>query len=420
MKKLLILLVICLLPFALQAQRYRDVLFGAVDSVTVTYGQNVDFLGELEHLQMDIFSPHGDTVSKRPAIILVHGGNFTTGDRKEIDINLLCKALARRGYVTASIDYRLGFGVSISPGDSIKRRDSIIQETLRSMQDTRAAVRYMKANAQIYNLDSNKVYVGGTSAGAIAALLTAYLHDGNELNEVVPEGAKLLAAVGGLEGNSGSAVHSSKVAGVINLCGAVGRADWIKAGDPSVISMHGDQDRTIPYKHAEIVISIDFNFALEGSYLIDSVARSKEIHSVLYTWKNAGHVPFATSRQDMAEVISFVTCNMYKLVNPSGDTTDCNAAQYDTVFTALPLFALGNVKDMELYPNPSTGYVNVTINGHTGWLGNIVEVRNMTGNTVKIFHQINQSERYYVGDLPKGIYTVSIPAHAITKRLLIM
>lgn len=418
--KRLFLLIVFIFPLVVNAQRYRDVLFGAIDSTTITYGRNVDFSGTMDALQMDIFSPHGDTVSNRPAVILVHGGNFTAGDRKELDLNLLCKALARRGYVAASIDYRLGFGIVFQPKDSVARRDSIIQETLRSMQDTKAAVRYMRANAGKYGIDSNKIYVGGTSAGAIAALLTAYLKDSNQLHEVAPEAGRLLAQVGGLEGSSGNAGHSSKVAGVINLCGALGRADWIQSGDPAIISMHGDQDRTIPYKHAEIVINIDFNFALEGSYLIDSVARSKGIHSALFTWKGKGHVPFATSTRDMAEVISFVTCNMYTLVNPSGDTTGCNTIEFDTVFTALPLFASGNVHNMELYPNPSHDYINIVTDGNSGPLGTLIEIRSMNGNTIKIFRQHSQSEKYYIGDLPKGIYIISIPGHAEMKKLVVM
>jgi hypothetical protein len=288
------------------------------------------------------------------------------------------------------------------------------------MQDTKAAIRYMRANAGKYGVDSNKIYVGGTSAGAIAALLTAYLKDSSQLHEVAPEAGALLAKVGGLEGTTGNAGHSSKVAGVVNLCGALGRADWIQSGDPAVISMHGDQDRTIPYKHAEIVINIDFNFALEGSYLIDSVARSKGIHSALYTWKGKGHVPFATSYHDMAEVISFVTCNMYKLVNPSGDTTGCNAAQFDTVFTSLPFWAHRTVQDMELYPNPSHDYINITIDGNAGPLGALIELRSMTGNVIKIFRQFGHTEQYYIGGLPKGVYILSIPGQREIKRLVVI
>lgn len=414
---LLLLVAICIFPFEANAQRYQDILFGQVDSTTVVYGQNVDYTGALQQLQMDIFQPHGDTAQNRPAIVLVHGGNFTAGDRKNADVNLLCKAFARRGYVAASIDYRLGFGLDFFPKDSIKRRDSIIWATLRAMQDTKAAIRYMRGNAAAYKVDSNKIYVGGSSAGAIAALISVYLKDSSQLAEVVPEGPVLLRQIGGLEGSTGNGSHSSAVAGVVNLCGAVGRANWIKPGEPPVISMHGDKDRTVPYKHAEIVINIDFNFALEGSYLIDSAARANGIKSALYTWVNKGHVPYADSRQDMAKVISFVTCNMYKLLQPNGDTSGCYARQYDTIFTSIAPYAITETESLGIFPNPAHDYVNISANGPISQL----HIYDVTGSEVYNYYQAGPQGMYYTGNLPAGIYLIRCLQgnRQLTKRLVI-
>ena len=63
-------------------------------------------------LRMDIYQPQGDTLSRRPVIIFCFGGGFVDGKRTDADMVALARSFAQRGFVTASIDYRLGMNLT--------------------------------------------------------------------------------------------------------------------------------------------------------------------------------------------------------------------------------------------------------------------------------------------------------------------
>lgn len=102
---------------------------------------------------MDIVRPREAGSSPRPAVLLIHGGGFRTGS-KESYIPLAIK-LAERGYVAATANYRL------SPRNQFPA----------AVQDSKAAVRFLRANAAKYNLDSNHIGALGGSAGGHLVLM---------------------------------------------------------------------------------------------------------------------------------------------------------------------------------------------------------------------------------------------------------
>ena len=151
-----------------QQLRYKTEIFTQVKANTgITYAQNKNIYNKVQDLQADIYSPANDTEAKRPIVILLHGGGFMHGSRKDDYIVKVCKQFAQRGYVTASISYRLGVENMYNP-------ISYGEAVYRSVQDAKAAVRYFRANAEKYGIDAEKIFIGGGSAGAIAALHTAY------------------------------------------------------------------------------------------------------------------------------------------------------------------------------------------------------------------------------------------------------
>ena len=92
---------------------------------------NVDeFETTSEDLFMDIFEPTGDTLSMRPLVIVAFGGGFVAGSRNHWSMRLICEELAQRGYVTASIDYRLGMNIFDS--------DLAQRAVYRGIQDARS------------------------------------------------------------------------------------------------------------------------------------------------------------------------------------------------------------------------------------------------------------------------------------------
>ena len=146
-------------------------------------------------LLMDIFMPHSDTIKKRPAIIFMHSGAFLIGSRLNDDMVAMCDSFARKGYVTATIDYRLGMGATINWVFGIPIQIQVneingYRAAYRGMQDTRAAIRFLKHNAEIYGIDTTKIYLTGSSAGAILALNNIYI-DNDEINAFAYEAPSL-------------------------------------------------------------------------------------------------------------------------------------------------------------------------------------------------------------------------------------
>ena len=81
-------------------ERYQSEIFNDVSVQTVTYSDTYN-------LQMDIYTPTGDVCNNRPLLIFAHGGTFIFGTKTNPTMVELCETFARKGYVTASINYRL-------------------------------------------------------------------------------------------------------------------------------------------------------------------------------------------------------------------------------------------------------------------------------------------------------------------------
>ena len=85
-----------------------------IDSLkNVTYGEATDYKGNSQDLKMDVYFPNTelDTLKKRPFILLIHGGGFTGGTRERMTYHSV--ELSKRGFVVATISYRLGYDVEI-------------------------------------------------------------------------------------------------------------------------------------------------------------------------------------------------------------------------------------------------------------------------------------------------------------------
>src|SRR3954447_5831038 len=151
--------------------RYRDEIFSTVTKTAdVAYGSAVDQTGATVSLKLDVYRPAGDPVTKRPVIVWVHGGSFRAGTKSSPEIVDEANTFARKGYVTASIDYRLsptGCGGS-APGGPC---GAAINE---APEDAQAAVRFFRRRATTYGVDPSRIAIGGSSAGAITALNVGY------------------------------------------------------------------------------------------------------------------------------------------------------------------------------------------------------------------------------------------------------
>jgi carboxylesterase type B len=164
MRYILIAFFVSILGFKSQAQTTPYCLQGKFSNIEyynaiaiyhnqdIVYGVNANYLGQVDSLKMDIAYPHLliDPLPKRPLVVLVHGGEFKNGNR--YDMQDYAESLAKKGYVTATIDYRLGWdnGTGNCDGDLESYRFA----SYRALQDVKASIRYLVANASAYRIDT--------------------------------------------------------------------------------------------------------------------------------------------------------------------------------------------------------------------------------------------------------------------------
>lgn len=219
--------------------RYINSKFTAqVSSNVATYAVANNWLGGSENLSFDFYQPAGDTLTKRPLIIMSFGGSFLGGSKTQAELVDYCTAMAERGFCVASIDYRIGFNVFST--------SSSVRAVYRGLQDFKAAVRYFRANATTYGIDPSHVYGGGNSAGAINAIHAAYADESDR-------SAPLLAPtfsnpdLGCMNCVGTTFMIDSEPDGVVNLWGGIGLLGWIETAtdDAPIISFHGDADNVV-------------------------------------------------------------------------------------------------------------------------------------------------------------------------------
>ncbi|MFO0945534.1 MAG: alpha/beta hydrolase [Planctomycetota bacterium] len=228
---------------------------------------------EGEPLALNLARPKGDEKS-RPAVVCIHGGGFRAGTREHHDG--LCKQLAARGYVAVTVTYRL------APKHQFPA----------AVHDVKAAVRWLRANADKYGVDPDRIGAMGDSAGGHLALFLGMTGD-----------VKMFDDAGG-----GNADQSSKVQCVVDIYGpsdltrSYGKSvdaaevlplffggdlktkrrehvvgsplNWVSPHAPPTLAIHGTKDPYVAYE--------------QSVWLVDRLL-GMEVESSLFTLEGAGH-----------------------------------------------------------------------------------------------------------------------------------
>jgi acetyl esterase/lipase len=140
-----------------ELKRYRDIQYGSAFN---------ELTKQEEPLLLDAYLPPDDGRTHRPVVVYIHGGGFKGGDKSNEWGHTMLRWLARKGYVGVSINYRLTKGAYEAPSQ---------QHVLDAVEDARAAVRFLHANQERANLDTDRIGLFGTSAGAVTALAYGYV-----------------------------------------------------------------------------------------------------------------------------------------------------------------------------------------------------------------------------------------------------
>lgn len=237
--------------------RYKDLLFPEY-TVETDLRYNVR-----EHF--DLYQPKGDTGSRRPLIIWMHGGGFKFGSRKATGIRLWCETFSRRGYVCAAIDYRLG-----SKNLSFTFNE-LVGNCYRGVQDVRQALAFFKRNAARWRIDTSRIVLAGNSAGGMLALQTVYSSNaGLQKLRGVPDSSR-----------ADETVNPDGVAAIVNFWGGIFDTTWLHSARVPIVSVHGDQDRIVPYNH--------MGYPLYGSLPIHREADALGIPNALKTYDGYSH-----------------------------------------------------------------------------------------------------------------------------------
>jgi acetyl esterase/lipase len=314
-----------------------------------------------------------DSLDKRPFVIQMFGGGFVAGDKVMMGPD--CMELARKGFVCASINYRLG---DVAGGRAI----------YRAQQDAHAAMRWIVANADTFGIDTNWMFAGGQSAGAIAA---NYLHYASQADWNMVD-STLVDSLGSLETSGNALTNTFKLRGIINNWGSVRIDDVSPPEMIPMIAFHGEEDPIVP------IDSIALGSG--GSRWIYNQLVANSVCSDLTVAPGAGHSPpilIAPSFR-MPKASCFfksIFCNVcssvYETQNvPANCSTTMSAG--DNEFS---------VNQVLVYPNPFHDKLQIT--GLTG--DKYFVLRNISGQRVS---EGNNMDELNIAHLTKGIYFISI------------
>ena len=231
-----------------------------------------------QSLRLDLYIPTAKpntTTGKYPVVLEIHGGAFYAGDKSGV---MLAPYLAKNGFVVAAVNYRLS-GTAIFPA---------------AIHDVKGAVRFLRANAEKYNLDPYRFgAVGASAGGSLAALL------GTSYGDATLEGV-----------TGGNLTFPSSVLAVVDLFGPVdmvnlasqrvayglkasnvelkylGCQSWtscenakaasaltyVSANDPATFILHGAKDDQIPPKQSQDLYNALTKLGVKGKLIMDAKA----------------------------------------------------------------------------------------------------------------------------------------------------
>lgn len=193
--------------------------------------------------KVDVYRPRTAS-APTPTLIYIHGGGWVGGNKETAFFNAM--PYLEMGWAVVNVQYRLG-PVSLAPA---------------AVEDCLCALKWVINNAKNYNFDTSKLVVTGHSAGGHLSLTTGMLGD-TSFHRQCPGNVPLKVAaivnwygitdvVDLLDGPNQKAYAVAWLASMPNrndIARSVSPLEYVRAGQPPVITIHGDADPTVPYQH---------------------------------------------------------------------------------------------------------------------------------------------------------------------------
>ena len=285
-------------------------------------------------LHLDLYVDHSVQVKgKRPVMIYIHGGGFSTGSRKNVAQEIYNRHLAEKGFLSVSIDYRLALGQDLSLPNGNKYKIKGTEDAVRiANEDVVSATNYILSKANEWQADSSTILISGGSAGAISALSLEYdICNGADYTKALPQGFNY--------------------AGVVSQAGAIPSKNdtlvWKQKPCP-VWFIHGSKDTTVPFERG--VIAGDTWFGTK--YLSPQFDAMKVPHWT-YVEKGADHVMAMKALTDnLEEMDKFYRCFIVNKCKTSAytewaDEVPADMTSIDQMIKYVPLYIIGFGKYME-------------------------------------------------------------------------
>jgi acetyl esterase/lipase len=250
------------------ATPHRDFPGDVVGLMDITYSRISGF----RPLKLDLYMTRAKPATPRPVVLWLHGGGWNGGDQRGGGIATpayrnwpgVMATLAARGYVVAGVSYRF----------------SSEAQYPAQVQDVKAAIRWLRANAATYGIDPNKVIIWGASAGAQIGNVVGTSCNVPELEGPKVRGAEGSSCVQGVVDFYGPSdfaqAESQRIPGLkatfgeitpnasqylgcpLQTCPAdklrmANSISFIDKSDPPFLIMHGSADGTVPPKQSQIL-----------------------------------------------------------------------------------------------------------------------------------------------------------------------
>lgn len=388
--------------------RYTEKAF--FDSTQISVASNVQFGSALDHLgntyalKMDIYYPNlnVDPSPKRPFVMLFHGGGFSSGDKQSGDIKDLCIHMARRGFVCATVNYRLGY--DFSEYGQYKAR-------YRAIQDGHAAMRHIVKNAAPIRVDTNWLFVGGQSAGSLLALGMVYA-DPSELDSVSQSytSTAISSELGNVYTSGNSLTNTYAIKGIFNNWGAVTKTEVDANEIIPTVAFHGSMDTVVRIgsDNSFLHYTLNGSRALHATLLANNVCTELTVDSTIEhgIYRNASSVFRAARASCFFKSVFCNTCtNFY-----STDSIASNCS------SPVSIQQYQKEVSIRLYPNPAQQTIKIEgVNSPF-----TVSLNDLFGRLIQQNEHASEEIRLNVSP---GVYLITITSHSTqqtyTAKLLV-
>lgn len=271
---------------------------------------NVAYATKSQSEKMDIYLPNSGN-GPFPVIISIHGGGFMMGDKADGELTPMLKALDR-GYAVVSINYRLS-SEAVFPA---------------AVNDVKAAIKYVRANASKYNLNPDKIATWGGSAGGNLSAIAGTSGDDKSLEDTSLGNANVSSKVQAVvdwfgpiyfdqmdaqftKSGLGAANHNASDSPESKYLGATGGltkvpdlvkkanpATYINKDNPAFFIEHGTKDGNVPTEQSK-------NFAAD----LKKVLGDSKVNLTLIEGAGHGTSEFSTT-ENVNKVLDFLDKNL--------------------------------------------------------------------------------------------------------------